>query len=120
MGQNTDPPPRGWAGRPGPRGPPGTGSVKRSLLPIFIHPIVLPATVLQFTENLPSGPSHWLSFHCLSGSPQWELAKLRPHFTISPTEGFVQAHNEVALEVTFMPTAAGITALAEHVPSGPL
>eukprot|EP00667_Euglena_gracilis_P000008 EG_transcript_8 len=47
---------------------------------------------------------------------QWDTRKLEPHFSITPAEGFVQAHNEVALEVVFRPVAAGVAAIVEHVP----
>jgi hydrocephalus-inducing protein len=46
---------------------------------------------------------------------QWDHRKLEPDFSISPAEGFVQAHNDVAMEVTFSPAVAGRSAVIERV-----
>lgn len=46
---------------------------------------------------------------------QWDHRKVEPDFSINPAEGFVQAHNEVAMEITFAPRVAGRNAVIERV-----
>mmetsp|Transcript_118563 Transcript_118563/g.206475 ORF Transcript_118563/g.206475 Transcript_118563/m.206475 type:complete len:3749 (+) Transcript_118563:362-11608(+) len=46
---------------------------------------------------------------------QWDQRRLEPDFSVNPAEGFVQAHNDVAIEITFAPTVAGRNSVIERV-----
>ncbi|XP_036044752.1 LOW QUALITY PROTEIN: hydrocephalus-inducing protein homolog [Onychomys torridus] len=46
---------------------------------------------------------------------KWDIKKLKPHFTISPEEGYITSGMEVALEVTYHPTEVGKESLYKNI-----
>ncbi|XP_052022456.1 hydrocephalus-inducing protein homolog [Apodemus sylvaticus] len=46
---------------------------------------------------------------------KWDVKKLKPHFSISPEEGYITSGTEVALEVTYHPTEVGKESLYKNI-----
>lgn len=46
---------------------------------------------------------------------KWDVKKLKPHFSISPEEGYIISGTEVALEVTYHPTEIGKESLYKNI-----
>ncbi|CAH7062215.1 Hydin [Phodopus roborovskii] len=46
---------------------------------------------------------------------KWDIKKLKPHFSISPEEGYITSGMEVALEVTYHPTEIGKESLYKNI-----
>lgn len=46
---------------------------------------------------------------------KWDVKKFKPHFTISPEEGYITSGMEVALEVTYHPTEIGKESLYKNI-----
>jgi len=46
----------------------------------------------------------------------WDTKRLQPHFTITPTSGFIEAHESTTLNVTFAPTKLDHNIKVERVP----
>ncbi|CAO2609942.1 Hydrocephalus-inducing protein [Lemmus lemmus] len=46
---------------------------------------------------------------------KWDVKRLKPHFSISPEEGYITSGMEVALEVTYHPTEIGKESLYKNI-----